>query len=139
MAGKYDKQIMKAPVSPKSHPEITSPIVTLRGGADWGGVPISIRFEPITQPLLMIKEPHKHEFNQFLCFLGGNATDFTGFDAEIELCLGEEVEKHVITAASFVFVPAGLIHGPLNFKVIRKPVLFCDVQLTAQYKRLPAK
>ncbi len=131
---KYDKQIIAMPTTQPRHPEMIYPIVNIKA-ANWGNIPFSMRFEPIHQPLLMIKEPHKHEFDQLLIFAGSDATNFADFDAEIELYLGEEGEKHVITQASVVYVPRGLIHGPLNYKIVRKPIVFYDVQLTTQYKR----
>ena len=34
------------------------------------------------------------------------------------------MEKHTITSTTIVFIPKGLNHCPLNFRVIKKPVLF---------------
>ena len=35
--------------------------------------------------------------------------------------MGEELEKHTIKSATAVFMPKGLLHCPLNFRVIDKP------------------
>jgi hypothetical protein len=44
--------------------------------------------------------------------------------AEIDFWMGEEMEKHTITSTTVIFIPKGLMHSPLNFRTIRKPVLF---------------
>src|SRR3972149_9409878 len=41
--------------------------------------------------------PHLHDFNQVMLWLGADPADMGGLGAEVELCLGEEGEKHMIT------------------------------------------
>jgi len=136
MAGlKYDKYIKKSPVGPKRHVEQTADIMNLRGGHDWGGIPLNIRFEVIDNPFMMITDPHTHTFDQFLGFLGGNVMDALDFTGEVEFYMGEEMEKHVITETCIIHIPPGLVHGPLNFKKIDRPIRFYDIALTAEYKR----
>ena len=84
----------------------------------------------------MISQPHKHEFPQYLHFFSANPDDGKDFDAEIEISLGEEQEKHIITEPTAVYVPAGLHHGPLNFARVTKPVLFLDIAVTGKYSRV---
>jgi len=38
--------------------------------------------------------------------------------------MGKELEKHTITSTTVVYIPKGVWHCPLNFRAIRKPVLF---------------
>jgi hypothetical protein len=88
----------------------------------------------------MIKEPHKHDFDQFLCFLGGNPLDVGDFGAEAELWLGEEKGKHIINTTSIVHVPKGLIHGPLIFTRVDKPIVFLDIFPAPKYVgKLPSE
>jgi hypothetical protein len=69
--------------------------------------------------------PHAHKYDEFLIFLGAALPDLcTSFDAEIDLWMGKELEKHTITSTTVVFIPRGVLHCPLNFRAIRKPVLF---------------
>ena len=76
--------------------------------------------------------PHTHEGQEILCFVGGNPEDISDFDAEIEIVLGEEGEVHTITSPSVVSIPAGLIHSPLRFKRVTKPVFFIEVTLVPE-------
>ncbi len=93
----------------------------------------------ITEPYLMIKEPHSHDFDQFLCFLGFDPMNIRDFRAEIEFSFGVENEKHIIDSATTIHIPKGLVHGPLNFKRVDKPVMFIEAMLTSKYlrKQLP--
>jgi hypothetical protein len=98
----------------------------------------SVLWNCITQPLLMVKDAHAHDFDQFLHFYGANSLDITEFDAVIEMSLGEEGEKHIITEPTVLHIPKDTIHCPLNFKVVNKPVIFMNVALTPQYVMGPA-
>ena len=77
-----------------------------------------------TKPHLMVSTTHVHDCDEYLFFLGTNFEDMNDFDAEIELYMGEEGEKYIITVPTIVYVPARMIHCPLNFTRINKPVFF---------------
>ena len=81
------------------------------------------------------KEPHKHDFHQILCFVGGDPNNIRDFGAEIEVCLGEEMEKHLITSNAAVSIPPGLHHCPINFIKVDKPVVFLEIMLVGKYER----
>ena len=91
----------------------------------------------VDKPFLMEKVPHTHPCDEFLCFFGGNAMKVRDFGAEIELYLGEELEKHVITSPTVVYVPKDLPHCPLNFKVIEQPIVFMAIILGHKYIKKP--
>jgi hypothetical protein len=77
-----------------------------------------------TKPHLMVSTTHVHDFDEHLFFLGTNFTDINDFDAEVELLMGQEGERHIITSPTIVYIPAGMVHCPLNFVKVNKPVLF---------------
>lgn len=106
---------------------------------DFGGGHLTVDCILITQAFRMVTQPHKHEFPQYLHFFSSSSDDQRLFDAEIEMTLGEDEvhgEKHIITRPTALYIPAGLYHGPLNFKVINKPVLFIDIAVAGEYKRV---
>ncbi len=105
----------------------------------FGGGHLSVDSIFITQAFTMVSQPHTHEFPQYLHFYSANPNDQRDFDAEIELTLGEDAtngEKHIITRPTALYIPAGVYHGPLVFKVINKPVLFVDIAVSGDYKRV---
>jgi hypothetical protein len=81
------------------------------------------------------KEPHKHDFHQILCFIGGDPNNIRDFGAGIEVYLGEEMEKHIITTNAALTIPPGLPHCPINFIRVDKPVVFLEVMLVGKYER----
>jgi hypothetical protein len=94
---------------------------------------LSMAWRYIKEPMLFDRIPHTHPFDEYLCFLGGNLEDIFDFDATIELSMGEEQEVCEIEQATVVYIPAGLVHTPLTFKRIDKPVLFHPIALTPSY------
>jgi len=139
MAGsKYGKYILKGIRRKKSRSETKGvTTVALEGLKDWGGIQHRMNWRYISQPVLMVEESHSHDFDEFLCFLGLDPSNALNFGAEIELSLGKEKEKHIIDAATIICIPKGLVHGPLNFKKIGKPILFCNIYLSPEYVRKP--
>jgi hypothetical protein len=93
----------------------------------------SMAWRYIPEPMLFDRIPHSHPFDEFLCFLGGDLKNMFDFDATIELSMGEEGEVCLIEKATVVYIPSGLVHTPLTFKRIAKPVLFHPIALTPAY------
>jgi hypothetical protein len=87
-------------------------------------------YHPITKPFTMRPDSHKHDFDHMLCFFGGDPKNIRDFPAEIEFCLGEEQEKHIIDCNTIVSVPRGLLHCPLIFKRVDQPIIFLEIALT---------
>jgi hypothetical protein len=137
---KYDKYILTQ--TGGSIPQLEIPAITpttLAGIKDWAGIQHRINWKYISQPVILVDEPHIHDFDEFLCFLGSDPLHPKDFGAEIELSMGQEGEKHIIDAASVICIPRGLIHCPVLFKKVGKPVLFCNVYLAPEYIRKPVK
>jgi len=129
--GKYGKYFFKNPITQgKFCPRL---IFFSRQHEEVGEKNFSVLWNCITEPFLMVNDPHAHDFDQFLHFYGANSLDITDFDAEVEMSLGEEGEKHIITEPTVLHIPKDTIHCPLNFKVVNKPVIFMNVALTPQY------
>ena len=99
------------------------------------GVDCIITSQGFVEPIDNVgKEPHKHDFHQILCFIGGDPTNVKEFGAEVHMFLGEELEEHVITTNTAVTVPPGLYHCPINFVKVDKPVVFLEIMLVNAYK-----
>ena len=88
------------------------------------------------EPIYLEKEPHTHDVDEYLIFLGGKLPDlFESFQAEVDFCIGEEQEKHLITKPTIIFIPKGLVHCPLNFRKIDKPILFHAILLAPRFTK----
>lgn len=93
----------------------------------------SIWFFHIDAPVLMEEKPHFHDFDMYLFFLGKD--NLADLGAEIEIGLGEEQEIHLITTPASVYIPKGMIHCPLHFKKVDKPILFVHVSIAPKYEK----
>lgn len=130
---------------PHTHPEISAPGLILTSDKDFGNLNFSMNTSAISAPFVMVSENHAHDFDQFLMFIGGDATNMPDLGGIVELTLskdGKKMEKFTITEATTVFIPAGLYHCPLNFKKIndpKKPIIFKDLMFTSNYQRKTLK
>jgi hypothetical protein len=93
---------------------------------------ITMAYHCVTKPKLF-NMTHAHDFQEVLCFIGGNPLDITDFGAEVEIQLGAEHEKHVITKTSCVSIPPNLPHCPLNIKRVDKPIIFLEISNSPTY------
>jgi hypothetical protein len=106
-------------------PEIASPQTYFRGASALPGASATIGWQIFTAPVCWETIPHAHKYDEFLIFLGAQPPDLcNSYDAEVDLWMGKELEKHTISSATVVFIPKGVLHCPLNFRAIRKPILF---------------
>jgi hypothetical protein len=129
VADKYGKYFIQEPV------EIGKFAPCMRYSSDFPDTNFTIRLHFIDGPWLMEDKPHAHDFDQFSCFIGGNPRDIRDFGAEVEFFIGEEQEKHVITTTTILYIPRGLIHAPLHFKKVARPIIFINIPQTSIYSK----
>jgi hypothetical protein len=83
--------------------------------------------------------PHAHKFDEIFVFLGSNREDPDDLGAEVEFWLGEkeDVEKYILTTSTTIFVPRGLVHLPMFFRKIRRPLVLVTVGINStDYERV---
>jgi hypothetical protein len=78
--------------------------------------------------------PHVHDFDQVMLWLGADPQDMGELGVEVELCLGPEGEKHMITTSTAVAVPRGMPHFPANITRMDKRFIFLTVSCASEYK-----
>ena len=111
------------------------PRIKFNSQKEFGAGNFGMRYTYVSEPFEIPESPHAHDFDQFLCFFA-TGDDFKDFGAEVELYLGAEGEKHVITESTVVYVPKGLIHCPLRFTKINKPIMFINAVLSPRYAQV---
>jgi hypothetical protein len=113
---------------------ILSPTISFRGESDLPGAGINMGFRYYVKPYKMELQSHHHDVDEYLFFLGGQLPDLTAnFDAEIEIFLGPEYEKHIITKPCILYIPRGFEHNPMDVKRVGKPLLFMPLQLAPYF------
>jgi hypothetical protein len=90
----------------------------------------------ITKPVEMEKTPHYHDFDMYLYFFSYDPDNLDDLGAEIEMGFGKEREIHKITKPCSVYVPKGVIHCPLNFIKVTKPIFFVHPMLAPKYTKI---
>jgi hypothetical protein len=88
---------------------ILSPTISFRGNSDLPGAGINLGFRYYVKPYKMEVQSHHHNVDEYLFFLGAQLPDLmANFDAEIEIFLGPEHERHIITRPCISISPKGL-------------------------------
>lgn len=93
----------------------------------------SLRYTYVNQAC-QVESSHKHDHDQFLCFLG-TPDNIEEFPAEVEFFLGEEMESHIINSTSVIYVPKNTYHAPINFRRVDKPIMFINCVMSSAYVR----
>ncbi len=71
--------------------------------------------------------PHIHKDAELLFLIGTDTNNPLDLGAEVELYMGPEMEKHVITKSSVVYIPPNFIHCPYIVKRTDRPWIFMEV------------
>jgi len=113
---------------------VPGPQAYFRGESDLPGAKINMGWQIFQKPYRLELESHHHDTDEYLFFLGSTLPDLAGsFDAEVEYFIGKEYEKHIITKATVLYIPAGLEHNPCDIKRVGKPILFSALQLAPYF------
>jgi hypothetical protein len=113
---------------------VPGPQAYFRGHSDLPGAKINMGWQIFIKPYRLELESHHHDTDEYLFFLGATLPDLVGsFDAEIEYFIGEEYERHIITQATVLYIPAGLEHNPCDIKRVGKPMMFSALLLAPYF------
>ncbi|MDM7997840.1 MAG: hypothetical protein QUT30_19390 [Acidobacteriota bacterium] len=93
---------------------------------------LSMCYHCLAKPIRFDKV-HSHDFEETLCFIGGNPLDITDFSAVVEYTINGE--KHVLTQPGCVSMPRGLPHCPISVSNVspEKPIVFLEISLASSY------
>jgi hypothetical protein len=135
---KTAKYIRDTVLRKSNHKEIAGPIPMLVSGEDYGDMGFNTYWEGISAPFVHAPAPHHHDFPQYLIFLGGDVNNLTDLGGEVEINLSEDginLEKHIFTRSTTVYIPPGLFHGPLIYHKVNRPFMFIDLYFAKKYVR----
>jgi hypothetical protein len=76
-------------------------------------------------------KPHTHKEDEIIGFIGGDPAHPEDLNGEIEMYL--EGERHIITKSAMLFVPAGMVHCPLNLLRVDRPIMHFTVVKAPHY------
>jgi len=125
---KYGKYVIRKSVT-KPEPW---PTMEWTGDTDYKSN-VTFMITRVMAPCKMEEYPHSHDFDMYLHFVSYDFEHMNDLFAEIEIGLGEEQEMHTITSPASVYIPAGLVHCPLIFKKVDKPLILFHTSIASKY------
>ena len=72
--------------------------------------------------------PHIHQDAELLVALGTDVNNPRDLGAKIEMCMGPEMESHIITESTMMWIPAKFIHAPFRVLEVTRPFLLIQCQ-----------
>ena len=119
----------------KNDPKVVRPIVQLDAetvpGAEFYAetkwiVPAGDKKE------IKLCEEHTHDFNEVLGFFGYNYDNIQDLCAECEIWI--DGEKNIVDRSFSACIPAGVKHGPVILRNVKKPIFHVSSGKTSNYK-----
>jgi len=80
---------------------------------------------------------HSHPFPEIVLLVGSNPRDLSDLGGEVSWGMGEgeDAQPFSLTHTTAIYVPAGLMHGPLVFRRVDRPILNIVIGLkTGEYR-----
>ncbi|MBN1567455.1 MAG: hypothetical protein JXA73_06385 [Acidobacteria bacterium] len=130
---KYGKYIIREPLEKGNAPSLHICAEKGCAGAVFPSFPVEVQLLCITKPIAFPHQLHTHDGDEIFFIFGRNPKNYFDFDAEIEICIGKEREKHIINTTSIVYMPKGLLHGPVAITKVNKPFQWMHVLLAPKY------
>ena len=129
---KYGKYIIKEPLEKGMAPSLH--ICAEKGCVGAGlQIPVEVQLLVVNKPVAFPHPAHAHDGDEIFFIFGGNPQNYYDFDAEIEVHFGEEGEKHIVDSTSIIYMPKGLVHGPIAITRVNKPFQWMHVLFSSKY------
>jgi hypothetical protein len=77
--------------------------------------------------------PHVHKYPELMIHLGTDPDNPMDLGAEVEMCVGPEMEKHIITKSTIIYLPANFVHSPWTIKKVTRPFLLVTVNQSTKH------
>ena len=132
---KYGKCLVKLPIMKMGESSMFSV------GADaLNGFPCNIiyAFGLKVGPLGMSTEPHVHDHDEVIYFIGSDPKNIGDLGAEVNFQIGPkgQEEDHIFSVPTAVVIPKGVWHCQMHTLKFEKPFLCMAVSLTKKYEVL---
>jgi len=72
--------------------------------------------------------PHIHQDPEILVALGTDPDNPRDLGAKMEMCMGPEMESHIVTESTMIWVPAKFVHAPFRILEVTRPFIFIQCQ-----------
>ncbi|HSW39541.1 MAG TPA: hypothetical protein VLL97_08635 [Acidobacteriota bacterium] len=130
---RYGKYIVREPLEKGMSPMLHICAEQGCDGIRFDRFPVEVQLLCITEPREFPHQPHSHDGDEIFFIFGSNPQNYYDFDAEIEIYFGEEREKHIVDSTSIIYMPKGLLHGPIAIKKVNKPIQWMHILFASKY------
>lgn len=130
---KYGKYIIREPLEKGTSPMMHICAEEGCEGSRFPAFPVEVQLLCISEPIAFPHQPHSHDGDEIFFIFGSNPRNYYDFDAEIEIHFGEEREKHIVDTTSIIYMPKGLLHGPIAITKVNKPFQWMHVLFAPKY------
>lgn len=72
--------------------------------------------------------PHIHNDPELLVALGTDMSNPRDLGAKMEMCMGPEMESHIVTESTMIWIPAKFVHAPFRILEVTRPFIFIQCQ-----------
>jgi hypothetical protein len=83
--------------------------------------------------------PHTHPTAEVIGIFGTNPDEPLDLGAEIDIYMGEEMEKHSFNQSTLIYIPPGFAHCPIIYKRVDRPHIFCYSMPLTKVHETPRK
>ena len=135
-SSKYEKYVLKEPkVTFPARGTTSQPTFGLDEALMSGfeKIDCNFNFVAILAPHVLADPPHKHDCDEILFFISTDPENTADLGGEVEVALGEDWEKNVITSSAVICLPAGVQHAPLYVRKVDRPFYFGHLLMAASY------
>lgn len=132
----YEKYVLKEPkmnLPPKKPTQLLTMGLFEEATSGIQKFDCNFNFAYVLEPHVLGDPPHKHDCDELLFFMSNDPDNPDDLGGEVEIALGEDWEKHVITTSTIICLPKGVQHCPLYVKRVDRPFYFGHVLLASSY------
>jgi hypothetical protein len=77
--------------------------------------------------------PHTHKYPELIVHLGTDPDNPMDLGAEIEMCMGPEMEKYTFNKSTAICIPANFVHAPWRILKVTRPFLMVEVNQSPKH------
>ena len=86
---------------------------------------------PKSEKIVMEEKSHSHQFDEIVTLFGSDPEDPRNLCGEVEFWLDDE--EYTITKSCIIYVPKGIMHCPLIFHRVDRPIFHYIVGNASKY------
>jgi hypothetical protein len=76
---------------------------------------------------------HTHDYDEAIAWVGSDPYDRYNLNGIIELWI--DGKQNILDKSFIAFIPAGVVHGPINIRKITKPMFHFIAGMSKKYKK----